>query len=209
MAKTIIGLFEDKYVADHAIEELLHYGYSNKEISLIMKEEKKIIRKNNNVETSVTEGAASGAVGGGVIGGIAGLLVGIGAIAVPGFGAILIAGPIAAALGLTGAAATTVSGAITGAVAGGLVGSLVGLGIPEEEAHVYEQEIREGAVLIAVPATNAEQDFVRELMGQTGAIKIRVIDTNPHEEDVRGYYPPFVGAKGGKRVVNDKYDDEF
>ncbi len=99
-------------------------------------------------------------------------MIGIGAIAIPGIGGLLIGGPLAAALGLTGAAAATVSGAVTGALAGGLVGGLVGLGVPEETAKVYENRIREGGVLIAVAAREGD-DEAHAVLEEHGADEIR------------------------------------
>ena len=122
--------------------------------------------------------AVSGATTGGMIGGIAGLLVGIGAITIPGLGAILIGGPLAAALGLTGAAATTVTGALTGALAGGLVGGLVGLGVPEEDARVYEDRVKSGAILVAVPLRDANEESVRGILEDNGAERVRSFDMN-------------------------------
>ncbi|KKQ93019.1 MAG: hypothetical protein A3C27_00290 [Candidatus Levybacteria bacterium RIFCSPHIGHO2_02_FULL_39_36] len=215
MAKTIIGVFPDKETADHAVDEFIHYGYRNDEISLVMKNgltgRKHGVRYENS--SSVTEGTVTGVATGGIIGGLTGLFIGAGLITIPGIGALLVAGPIAAALGLSGIAATTVSGAITGALAGGLVGGLIGLGIPEQEARLYEETIREGGVLLAVPVVSGQEKEVRELFLDNGAENIRILDTNAYqdEEEFREYYSRNrVGAKGGKRKIrDDKFDDEF
>jgi hypothetical protein len=177
MAGVVLGIFADRTAADRAVDELQNAGYNPKEMSIIMKD---------TVETgtgetagrgeNMAEGAVSGATTGGVVGGIAGLLIGIGALAIPGIGAVLIGGPIAAALGLTGAAATIVSGAVTGALAGGLVGALVGLGVPEEEAKVYEQRINEGAVLLAVPTGDGDRADARGILEGMGAEQTRMIE---------------------------------
>lgn len=178
MAGVVLGVFSKRAAADSAVDDLQSAGFNPKDISIIMKDE--VISGTGEAQgrgENVVEGAMSGATTGGVVGGIAGLLIGVGALAIPGIGGLLIGGPIVAALGLSGAAATTVSGAVTGALAGGLMGALVGLGVPEEEAKVYEQRVKEGAVLLAVPtATNNEVD-VRAILEKHGAEQTRSIDT--------------------------------
>lgn len=97
--------------------------------------------------TKAPEGAIAGAGTGGVLGGTLGLLIGIGALAIPGVGPFIAAGPILAAL----------SGAAVGATVGGITGALIGLGLPEYEAKRYEGKIREGGILISVHCANGEQ----------------------------------------------------
>lgn len=178
--KTVIGIFEDRFDAEAAIDELEEMGFSPKDVSVVVKEGEKVTNSESTGRKggSVAEGAVSGAATGGVLGGLTGLLVGIGALAIPGVGAFLIGGPIAIALGLTGAAATTISGATTGALAGGLVGGLIGLGVPEDEAQIYEQKVRQGAVLLAVP-TNSDtgEAEVRKVFEDYNAEKTRTIQS--------------------------------
>ena len=115
MASTVLGMFANRNSAEGAITKLETAGYNPKDISIMMQDQAaaKDIAKNSGVGENVAGGAATG----GVIGAIAGLLIGIGAIAIPGIGGLLIGGPIAVALGLGGAAATTVSGAFLGSKA--------------------------------------------------------------------------------------------
>ncbi len=178
MQQTVIGIFLDRFDAESAIDELQEMGFNPKDVSVVVKEGTKITQSEDSGHKggSVAEGAVSGAATGGVLGGLAGLLIGIGALAIPGVGAFLVGGPIAALLGLTGAAATTISGATTGALAGGLMGGLIGLGVPEDEAKVYEQKVREGAVLLAVP-TNSQtgENEVRKVFDDYNADQIRTI----------------------------------
>ena len=176
MADMILGVFSNKDLAKGAIDDLKTEGYDAKDISIVMHDIEDAQTIATNTGASVADGAATGATTGGAIGGLAGLLVGIGAIAIPGLGAILIGGPLAAALGLTGAAATTVSGAVTGALAGGLVGALVGLGVPEEEAHVYEDRVREGGVLLAVPVREGGTREARVILEEAGADNVRLLN---------------------------------
>jgi uncharacterized membrane protein len=104
--------------------------------------------------TKAPEGATTGATAGGVTGGVLGLLAGIGALAIPGVGPFIAAGPIMAAL----------SGAALGATTGGLVGGLIGLGIPEIEAKRYEEKLRNGNFLIAVDAKDSDEvDRAKEI----------------------------------------------
>jgi len=110
--------------------------------------------------TKAPEGATTGGVTGGVAGGVIGLLAGIGALAIPGLGPFIAAGPIMAAL----------SGASIGAATGGLVGGLVGMGIPEIEAKRYEQKLRDGNFLIAVDIDDDDdEDRAKEIFKAAGA----------------------------------------
>jgi len=179
MNKMVLGIFADRDAADDAVNDLDNNGFSTKDISIVMKGEDGVVREEgSSTAENAAGGALSGATTGGIIGGIAGLLVGIGALAIPGVGALLIGGPLAAALGLTGAAATTVSGAVTGALAGGLVGGLVGLGVPEEDARVYEERIKAGAILLATAATDENEDEARRILEEAGASQIRTVRLN-------------------------------
>lgn len=174
--QTIIGIFQDRFDAETAVDELEEMGFNPKDVSVVVKDGAVVTQNSGSKGGSVAEGAVSGAATGGVLGGLAGLLIGIGALVIPGVGAFLVGGPIAVALGLTGAAATTISGATTGALAGGLVGGLIGLGIPEDEARVYEQRVREGAVLLAVPThTDTGEKEVRKVFEDYNADQIRTI----------------------------------
>jgi hypothetical protein len=178
MAGVTLGVFTDRDAAESAIDELRDDGYNPKDISIVTQD--KVVGQDLARDTgaSVAEGAASGATTGGVIGGLAGLLIGIGAITVPGIGGLLIGGPLAAALGLTGAAATTVQGAVTGALAGGLIGALVGLGVPEEDARVYEDRIKQGGILLAVPSSDSAAREARVILEAHGAEQTRFVETD-------------------------------
>ena len=110
--------------------------------------------------TKAPEGATTGVVAGGIAGGVLGWLTGIGALAIPGLGPFMAAGPIVAALAGAGAVGTL----------GGIIGALVGMGIPEYEAKRYEGRIREGGILLSVHCDNG--DWVKrakDVLQQTGA----------------------------------------
>ncbi len=176
MSKMIFGVFAERENAENAINELENEGFDPKNISIVMKnhEDAKLIE--HNTGANVAGGATAGAATGAVIGGLAGLLIGIGAIAIPGIGALLVAGPLVAALGLTGATASTVAGATTGALAGGLIGALVKLGIPEEDAKVYEDRVKSGAILVAVPEMNGKDREVSSILTDQGAEQVKTVD---------------------------------
>jgi uncharacterized membrane protein len=175
MPETVLAVFSNRDNAEMAIEDLQSEGYNPKDISIVMRDREEAEGVARDTGSNVAAGAVSGATTGGVVGAITGLLVGIGAIAIPGIGGVLIGGPLAAALGLTGAAATTVSGAATGAVAGGLIGALMGLGVPEEEARVYEERIKAGEIMIAVPTRGRGRE-VESILSDHGADQIRTVD---------------------------------
>lgn len=207
----VLGVFSMKSLAENAVLELEARGFNPKDISLVMRDGRTSEEAHaSSTGANVVEGTVSGMATGGVVGGLAGLLIGIGAIAVPGIGALLIGGPLAAALGLTGAAATTATGAVTGALAGGLIGSLVSLGVSEEDARYYDEQIREGAILLAVPEMG-RRDEVIDVLEAHHAQNVRAITDRTEERDYKSpflprydfygedsYHNSYVGAKGGE-----------
>ncbi|MBB3112623.1 putative membrane protein [Paenibacillus phyllosphaerae] len=145
--RKIVGVFDNYQGAIDAIEDLKRKGYTTEEISVVAKDRDDVKEVTDDTGTKAPEGLATGAATGGVLGGVTGLLAGLGALAIPGIGPILAAGPIAA----------TLTGLAVGAGAGGLVGGLIGLGIPEDEAKRYEDDIRDGRILVLVDA-DAKRD---------------------------------------------------
>ena len=113
MKKAITGLFESVDDANNALRDLSDMGYTESDVSIITNDE------SVKIERDSSERVKAGMKTGGILGGVVGLLTGIGVLAIPGIGGLFIGGPIAAAFGLTGAAATTATGALTGALAGG------------------------------------------------------------------------------------------
>lgn len=153
---TTVGVYSTHAEAQRAIGELRAFGVADADISYLY----------TNVEGEVTDGhsgdkvgsgVSSGAATGAVLGAVAGLVVAEGIL--PGLGALIVAGPLAAAIGLTGAAATTVAGAATGLAAGGLIGGLVNLGISNEDAAIYQDFIRSGNVLVIAHADRSTRDI--------------------------------------------------
>ena len=172
MNNTVVGVFDNRNDAEEAIQHFQEDGYNPKDISIVMKDRGEQQTMEHNTGASIAGGAVSGATTGAVIGGIAGILAGT---VMPVLGGFLIGGPLGAALGLTGAAATTVSGAATGAVAGGLIGALMGLGFPEEKAKVYQQRVEAGGILIVVPASEDQVDDVTEIMNVHNATDVESV----------------------------------
>lgn len=174
MAKMVLGVFSEQDLASNAISRLEEKGYDPKEMSILMRDTSgKVTAQTGAGE--VIGNTVGGAVAGGIIGGLAGLVA---AFAIPGLGAIFIGGPLATALGLTGAAATTATGAATGALAGGIIGALTSaFGMSEEEARLYESSINEGGILVAVPARAGEEPEVEDVMSEFNADNIKTLDS--------------------------------
>ncbi|HEX9018951.1 MAG TPA: hypothetical protein VF806_07175, partial [Anaerolineaceae bacterium] len=132
---------------------------------------------NPHMEHSGGGGAGTGAGIGAVLGGLGGLLVGLGALAIPGIGPVLAAGPII----------TTLAGAGVGAVTGGIIGALAELGIPEEHANLYAEGIRRGGTLVAVRASDETADRARMLMNRFNPVDIENRSQNWRKEQWQGF----------------------
>jgi len=165
MKKAVIGIVESREQAEQVVQALVAGGFANGDVSALLPDTagtKDFAHENN---TKAPEGAITGASAGGVVGGTIGLLAGIGALAIPGLGPFIAAGPLLAAL----------SGAAGGAAVGGGVGALIGLGIPEIEAKRYEGKLRGGNILLAVHTETREQEkSAKEIFERGGAHDIAV-----------------------------------
>jgi hypothetical protein len=147
MKRSASCLVDTEAQADAIVEKLRSDGFSDSDISVLFPDKGSTRDFAHKKETKMPEGATIGAGTGGAIGGTIGLLAGIGAIAIPGLGPFIAAGPIIAAL----------SGGAIGAGVGGLTGALVGLGMPEYEAKRYEGKVKEGGILISVHSENNDE----------------------------------------------------
>jgi uncharacterized membrane protein len=145
--KKIVGIYDTEQEAILAVEDLKNQGYNTEDISVISRNREDVDYISEETGTKAGKGAATGAAAGGTLGGVTGLLAGVGALAIPGIGPIIAAGPIVAAL--TGAAA--------GAGVGGLSGALIGMGIPEDEAKHYDESVKDGKILVLV---DKKDDFI-------------------------------------------------
>jgi len=161
MAKTIVGLFDTFTEAQGAVQDLVNKGFPRDNISIAA----------NNATGEYTQssasseqwsGTATGAAAGATIGGIGGLLVGLGALAIPGVGPIVAAGPLIAAL----------TGAGVGAVAGGLIGALTDIGVPEEEAGYYAEGVRRGGTLVTINAEESMVDQAIDILEDHNAVDV-------------------------------------
>jgi hypothetical protein len=158
--KAVFGIYPSQTSAEQAAESLVKAGFQSSDISVLLPENLGSKSIGTEKATKAPEGAATGAGSGAVLGGTLGLLAGIGALAIPGVGPLIAAGPIMAALAGMG---------IGGAV-GGVTGALVGMGIPEYEAKRYEGRLQKGAILLSVHCDTSEEiKRAKELMESTGA----------------------------------------
>ncbi len=145
--RAVVGLVPDRESADHVVQALEHAGFQRESLSFLFPDKSGTRDFAHEAHTKAPEGAITGVGAGGVIGGALGLLAGIGAIAIPGIGIFVAAGPIMSLL----------SGVATGAAIGGITGALVGLGIPEWEAKQYAGKIRDGNILLSVHCDEREE----------------------------------------------------
>jgi len=162
MAKNtaVYGIYRNRSQAESAVDRLVESGFRTEDISVLLAENVGTKDFAHEKHTKAPEGTATGAAAGGVVGGTLGLLAGIGALAIPGLGPFIAAGPIMA----------TLAGAGAGGVVGGLVGALVGMGIPEYEAKRYEGRIKEGGILMSIHCDDADwTKKAKQLLEQTGA----------------------------------------
>jgi hypothetical protein len=156
----VFGLYHSRLQAELSVEQLLRAGFSNDDVSVLMQDSQSTKEFAHEKNTKAPEGATTGVAAGGAVGGTLGLLAGIGALAIPGVGPFIAAGPIMA----------TLAGLGVGGAVGGLIGALVGMGIPEYEAKRYAGRIKEGGVLLSVHCnTSDEIARAKQLLKQTGA----------------------------------------
>jgi hypothetical protein len=156
----VFGIYKSTNQAEYAVDQISAAGFSNNDISVLLPDSRSTKEFAHEKNTKAPEGAAAGATTGGILGGTLGLLAGIGALAIPGFGPFIAAGPIMAALAGVGA----------GGAVGGIVGALVGMGMPEYEAKRYEGRVKDGGVLLSVHCNSSDEVSRAEaLLKRTGA----------------------------------------
>jgi uncharacterized membrane protein len=154
--QTIIGVFESRDDAEKAVNSLRQQGFTNEEINIISKQHQ---NRDVNSDEDSDDDIMDGTLTGGTIGGIGGLLLGAGALVIPGIGPILAAGPIAAAVG--------------GAIAGGITGGLIDWGIPADESQHYEQEVVHGGILAIIRTDATKVNSVAQILRQNGAKDVK------------------------------------
>ncbi len=163
MNQAVAGIVHTRIEAENLVSALKGAEFLDSNISVLFPDKDGTKDFAHNNSTKAPEGAIAGAGTGGVVGGALGLLAGIGALAIPGVGPLIAAGPIMAAL----------SGAAVGATVAGIAGALIGMGIPEYEAKMYEGKIRDGNILLAVHCVDKDQlKKVEELFKANSATDI-------------------------------------
>lgn len=192
--KRAIGAFPHRRDAEAALTDLRDAGFPMHNVSIIGKNtggNGQIAGVVNKLDTGnkADEGAKAGAVTGGALGGLGGLLVGLGALAIPGVGPVLLGGAAATAL------ATALTGGAIGAAAGGVVGGLAGLGIPEDRARVYSDRLNRGDYLVMVDGSDADIRQAEAILKRHGIEEFAIYDaTDLNKGDRQGY---------DRNVVND------
>jgi len=155
----VFGIYPTAAEAERAVDALLLGRFSNEDVSVLLPDNDTTREFAHEKHTKAPEGTTTGAAAGGTIGGTLGLLAGIGALAIPGLGPFIAAGPIMGAL----------AGIGVGGAVGGLVGALVGMGIPEYEAKRYEGRVKDGGVLLSVHCDTSEEiTRAKDLLKRTG-----------------------------------------
>jgi hypothetical protein len=156
----VFGIYKNIDLAERAADQLVVSGFSTQDISVLMADSDGTRQFAHEKNTKAPEGTTAGVTTGGVVGGTLGVLVGIGALAIPGVGPLIAAGPI-----MAGLAGLGVGGAV-----GGLIGGLVGMGIPEYEAKRYEGRVKDGGVLLSAHCdTSDEVSRAKDILKSTGA----------------------------------------
>jgi hypothetical protein len=156
----VFGIYPTADAAERAVDVLIRGGFASGDISVLLPDVRSNHEFAHQKETKAPEGTTAGVTAGGVIGGTLGVLAGVGALALPGLGPLIAAGPIVAGL----------AGLGVGGAVGGLVGALIGMGIPEYEAKRYEGRVRDGGTLLSVHCNTSKQiRTAKDLLKQTGA----------------------------------------
>jgi hypothetical protein len=156
----VFGIYRDTVALGTGLERLKTAGFRSTDVSVLMPENIGTKDFAHKKDTKAPEGATTGGVSGGVVGGVIGWLVGVGALAIPGLGPFIAAGPIMALLAGVGA----------GGAVGGLLGAMIGAGIPEYEAKRYEGRVKSGGILLSVHCDSSEWvKRAKEILEQTGS----------------------------------------
>jgi hypothetical protein len=191
--KSVFCIATSHNQAEQIVEQLNHANFSNNDISVLFPDKSTTRDFAHEKSTKAPEGAATGAGTGGALGGALGWIVGIGALAIPGAGPFIAAGPIMAAL----------SGSAIGAAAGGIAGGLIGLGIPELEAKRYEGKVKAGNILISVHTEDSKEiSCAKEIFTEAGAQDICTTGEASTPGDSRSPdYPPRPVAPSKMRAL--------
>jgi hypothetical protein len=177
----VFGIYSNRNAAEQAADAIVNAGFAPADISVLLPENLGNRSIGTEKATKAPEGAATGGTTGAVLGGTLGLLAGIGALAIPGVGPLIAAGPIMAAL----------AGVGVGGTIGGITGALVGMGIPEYEAKRYEGRIQKGGILLSVHcSTSDEVKRAKDIIERTGGEDVSSsgeasVDTSANDRTMR------------------------
>jgi hypothetical protein len=161
--KAVFGIAKSESQAIDIADHLKVAGFTENDVSVLFPDKQGSKDFAHEQHTKAPEGAATGGASGAVLGGALGWMVGIGALAIPGLGVFIAAGPLMAAL----------AGAAGGAAAGGLTGALIGMGIPEYEAKRYEGKVKDGNILLSIHTEDSkERDRAKKILENGGAVDI-------------------------------------
>ena len=156
----VFGIYKSAALAEQAVDRIATAGFHSNDLSVLLADPESSKEFAHEKSTKAPEGTTAGVATGGAVGGTLGLFAGLGALAIPGLGPFIAAGPIMAGL----------AGLGVGGVVGGFIGALIGMGIPEYEAKRYEGRIKDGGVLLSVHCETAEKtSMAEELLRETGA----------------------------------------
>jgi hypothetical protein len=157
---SVFGIYKTRAAAEYGIDALIGAGLPAADISVLLPHDVSLREFAHEKHTKAPEGTTTGVIAGGTIGGTLGLLSGLGALAIPGLGPFIAAGPVMAMLAGVGA----------GGAVGGLIGALSGMGIPEYEAKRYEGHVQHGGVLVSAHCNTAHDiEVAKEVFARTGA----------------------------------------
>lgn len=220
--KTVVALYDNFSEAQRVVQDLVDHGFPRNNISMVASDydgtyADYLAREEDTDDVDAAQGAGFGAI----VGGLTGLLVSLGALAIPGIGPVLVAGPVAA----------TLIGAGVGAVTGGLLAALVDLGVPEEEAGYYAEGVRRGGTLVTLAVPEDMTDRAIEIMDNHDPVDIeeRVSawqssgwtgfdpDAQPYDRvdrttdrlDTPAYTSPAIEREGGHYGDFSAYNDRF
>ena len=180
--KRSVGLFYSRDEAEKALRALKDDGFDMNRVNVIAKDADSVTQSAGvdvayDEGNNAAEGAGAGATSGAVLGGIGGLLIGLGTLAIPGVGPIIVAGEAASTI------ATTLAGAGIGAAAGGIIGGLVGLGIPEDKAKIYSDRVSSGSYLVMVNGSDDDISRAERILRNNGIEEYGVYDAPDIDDD--------------------------
>jgi hypothetical protein len=170
----VIGVFKNREKLNQAVDSLKTSGFQNSDISILMSDLSGTREFAQEKGTKAPQGATAGGTAGAALGGALGWLTGIGALAIPGVGPFIAAGPIMAAL----------AGAGVGGLVGGISGALIGMGVPENDAKRYEGSVKSGGILLSVHSDNSEwADKSKDVLQKNGAQEVSYSDEAKFDKD--------------------------